>query len=132
MKNPFFTLLIILGMAAFSCKKVHNNPTADLSLIQHKWMLVSHNGEALRYVGTPDDYYNFSIDNFLYMYVGKTYDTMAYTLLPDNKTLSLYPVINGVRTSVATNYTIKMLDNHQFVLGTNFNMVVSVLDSLKR
>lgn len=94
-------------------------------------MLVSHNGEALRYVGAPEDYYNFSTNDFLYVYVDKIYDTMAYVLLPDKKTLTFYPITNGVRSILGTNYEIKLLDNSQFILGTHFTNF-NILDSLKR
>jgi len=123
---------MIFEIISFSCKKTKNSSTETLALIQHKWILISHNGEALRYVGTPDDYYNFSASNYLYMYVNKTYDTLAYILLSDNKTLSLYPIVNGVRTNLAKDYNITVLDNNHFVIGTNFNTVINVLDSLKR
>jgi len=132
MKNLSLVLLIIFAIAAFSCKKTHENSAGNLALLQHKWMLVSHNGEALRYVGSAADYYNFSTDNFLYLYINKNYDTMAYVLLPDNKTLSFYPVVNGVRINLATNYDIKVLDDHRLIIGTNLSLLPNMLDSLKR
>ena len=131
MKTLLLTLLIIFVFIASSCKKSKNLPSYSLTSIQHKWMLVSHNGEALRYVGTPEDYYNFSTNDFLYVYVDKIYDTMAYVLLPDKKTLTFYPITNGVRSILGTNYEIKLLDNSQFILGTDFTNF-NILDSLKR
>lgn len=132
MKNLFLGLFITFALAIFSCKKANNNSGNTLSLIQHKWMLVSSTGEALRYVGLAGDYYDFSSDNFLYIHLSNTYDTIAYKLLSDNKTLSFYPVINGVRNNVATNYNIKLLNNNQFILSTNFNVGFTYMDSLKR
>jgi len=132
MKKLYFVLLLVNTMSIFSCKKNHANPPFNLSLIQHKWSLVSHNGEALRYVGVPGDYYNFALDNFLYRYINKVYDTMYYSLLSDNKTLSLYPAKNGVRTNVAMNYDIKILDSSHFVIESNIGRISSILDSLGR
>lgn len=132
MKKLFFVLLLVSAGAVFSCKKSHTNPSFNLALIQHKWMLVSHNGEALRYIGTAGDYYNFAADNFLYRYINSVRDTIYYNLLSDGKTMSLYPAINGIRTNVATNYDIKILDSSHFVIETSPGGIVNVLDSLKR
>jgi len=114
-----------------SCKKNNNDSSAKLALIQHKWMIVSINGEALRYVGMADDYYNFGTDGFLYMYINKSYDTSSYALLSDNSTLLLYPIMNGVKSNVASSYNIKVLTNNQFVIGSS-NTITHSLDSLKR
>src|SRR5258708_35871192 len=131
MKKLFITLAMLFAMATFSCKKVNNGTMASLALIQHKWMLISQNGEAFRYVGTADDYYNFKTDNLLYKYVNKNYDTLAYTLLRDNKTLALYPVVNGMKSTVPAKYTINVLDTARFVIS-NISTVIYSIDSLKR
>jgi hypothetical protein len=130
MKKLFITLAILFATATFSCKKDNNGTMATLALVQHKWMLVSQNGEAFRYVGTADDYYDFKTDNILYKYANKNYDTLAYTLLKDNKTLALYPVMNGVKSTVPAKYTIKVLDTTRFVFS-NIALIYS-LDSLQR
>lgn len=132
MKNLLTGLLITFALAVFSCKKANNSTAGTLALIQHKWMLVSSTGEALRYAGVPGDYYDFSSDNFLYTHVSTLYDTISYKLLADNKTLSFYSVVNGVRTNVATNYNIKLLNDTQFIFSTNFTVGFAALDSLKR
>jgi hypothetical protein len=127
-----FVFVCILIIA--SCKKGDDNKNAQptLSLIQHQWQLVSHNGEALRYVGLPGDYYNFSSDLFLYTRMDTSYDTLAYMLLPDNVTLRLYPIKNNIKMD-SLDYHIGILDDHQFVFswGSN-NPPVFAVDSLKR
>ncbi len=131
MKKLFITLAMLISMIPISCKKSGGETTATLALIQHKWMLVSHNGEALRYVGTADDYYNFNINDTLYRYIDKNYDTLAYTLQGDNKTVAMYSITNGVKYPVPITYTINVLDAGHFVLGS-FGLPIYILDSLKR
>jgi hypothetical protein len=131
MKKLFIIFAMLIALLPVFCKKTGSDTTAALALIRHKWMLVSHNGEALRYVGTAGDYYDFNVNNLLYEYAAQTYDTLAYKLQADNKTLVMYPITNGIKSTVPVNYTIKVLDSSHFVLG-NFGSVVFSLDSLKR
>jgi hypothetical protein len=131
MKKLFITFAMLAALIPISCKKAGQNTTATLALIQLKWILVSHNGEALRYVGTANDYYDFNVNNMLYQYIDKNYDTLAYTLQSDNKTLLMYPVTNGIKSTEPVTYTIKVLDAGHFVIGS-FGTVVNILDSLKR
>ncbi len=131
MKNLFMILVGFVALLIISCKKTSTNGQDTLSLIQHKWMIISVNGEALRYLGTASDYFNFSTNGFLYEYMGSRYDTSAYTLLSDDITLLLYPVTNGVKSNMASNYNIKVLSNNQFIIaGSNSNF--HSIDSLKR
>ena len=93
MKNLFKAIALICSVSIVACEKSDNNGSHNLALIQHKWSVLSVNGEALRYVGTTEDYYNFVADHILYRYVAGKYDTSYYTLLADDNTLLLYPII---------------------------------------
>jgi hypothetical protein len=131
MKNLLIIVVGLVGLLIISCKKTSTGAPDTLSLIQHKWMIISVNGEALRYVGTANDYFNFSTNGFLYIYMGSRYDTSAYTLLSDNITLLLYPVTNGIKSNVALNSKIKVLTNNQFIFAGSSGVINSI-DSLKR
>jgi hypothetical protein len=128
-------LVFALILLTVTCKKADDSSSAPttLSLMQHKWQLVSRNGEALRYVGLPGDYYNFSSDLFLYTYISTTYDTLIYKLLPDNETLRLYLVKNNTRSNDSLDFHIDVLDDHQFIFSWASNdPPVFAVDSLKR
>ncbi len=131
MKKLFLVAVALSAIYIISCRKTNHSSSGNLSLIQHKWMVVSINGEALRYLGTADDYYNFGTDGILYRYVGKNYDSSAYTLLSDNRSLLLYPIVNGIKSSTASDYNIVILSNAQFVITSSVTMF-HTLDSLKR
>jgi hypothetical protein len=135
MKNILSGLLLVFILVTAACKKGNdsNGSPGALSLIQHKWQVVSVNGEALRYVGVPGDYYDFRSDLFLYTLINTTYDTLVYRLLFDNETLRLYPVKNNIRSNDSLDCHIEVLDDHQFILtyGTNTPPVFA-LDSLRR
>ena len=134
MKNLFQTLLLVFGLTFVSCKKTdNNNSSAKLELLQHKWTLISRNGEVLRYVGTGNDYYNFFTDNILYRYVQNIYDTSYYKLSPaDNNILLLYPIRNGIQSDTATNYDIGELTTTRLVVSLGIMPTINVIDSLKR
>ena len=135
MKNLFQGLLLVFVLTCISCKKTdNNNSSAKLELLQHKWTLISRNGEVLRYVGTGNDYYNFSVDSILYRYVENIYDTSNYKLSPaDNNILLLYPIKNGIQSSTATNYNINELTCSQLVVEFGkISPPVNVIDSLQR
>jgi len=121
---------IICSISIFSCKKSSN----DLSLLQHKWMVVSHRGEALYYEGTPDDYYNFGTNNMLYMHVSTRNDTSEYSLLPDQHTLLFYPIVNGVKTNTAVNFNIDSISGTDLILShtDNNNPTLHFVATLKR
>ena len=131
MKKLFIITAIGFIITTFSCKKNYNGSSKNPGLIQHKWEVVSVNGEALRYVGTPDDYYNFSTDGNLYQHVSNINDTLAYVLLSDGSTISFYQITDGVKSSTPSNYTIKSLTSSQFIIS-HFSGIVYSLDSLKR
>jgi hypothetical protein len=131
MKNLLIIVFGLVGLLIISCKKTSTGAPDTLLLIQHKWMIISVNGEALRYVGTAGDYFNFSTNGFLYEFMGSRYDTSAYTLLSDDITLLLYPVTNGVKSSIASNYNINLLTNNQFIIASS-NSIFHSIDSLKR
>lgn len=132
MKTLFVTLILICAVGIISCKKSHDDVSKNLALIQHNWKIVSLNGEALRYVGTSDDYFNFSANNILYVHAGGNNDTSAYTLLSDAHTLAIYPITNGVKSLTAANYNINILSDTAFVISYHATPNTNSLDSLKR
>jgi hypothetical protein len=135
MKLALPGLVFMFILVTITCKKADDSTDSQttLSLIQHKWQLVSYNGEDLRYVGLPGDYYNFSTDLFLYTYTNTTYDTLIYKLLSDNETLRLYPVKNNTRLSDSSDYHIDVLDDHQFIFSwATSDPPVFAVDSLRR
>ena len=120
-------------MISISCKKSNDNVSKNLALIQHNWKIVSLNGEALRYVGEPDDYFNFSANNILYAHAGGNNDTSAYTLISNGNTLAIYSIMNGVKSQTPTNYTINVLSDTQFIISNSVSSPpVNIIDSLKR
>lgn len=133
MKNFFRSATLIFSLAIISCKKTGNNDNSQkLALIQHTWSVVSINGEALRYEGTANDYYNFAVDHFLYRYIGTRYDTSYYQLSADGASLLLYPVVNGTRSNAAATYHLTALSETRLVLSASIMPGVSSVDSLKR
>jgi hypothetical protein len=118
MKNLLAALIFICSISTISCRKPGDHGSKDLALIQHKWKVVLVTGEALRYDGTPGDYYNFAGNNILYTYVGKRYDTIAYTLLPGDHTLVFYPVVNGVKSTDPKNFNIDSLSATALTIST--------------
>lgn len=129
MKNLLAAL--ICSISIFSCKKSGDSIS---SLLRHKWMVVSHKGEALYYKGTPNDYYNFDTNNMLYMHVSTRYDTSEYSLLSDQHTLLLYPVVNGAKTSTAINFNIDSISGTDLILShtDHDNPTLHFVATLKR
>ena len=137
MKNIFKTVILIATITLIACKKTEvNTPSEKLVQLQHKWMVISRHGEAFRYIGTPDDYYNFSTDNILYRSVGQINDTSYYQLYSSNDSLLLvYPFINGTRSITPINYYINGLSDTSLVISWSTsasNPTLYVVDSLKR
>jgi hypothetical protein len=130
MANFLLALTPLCFIVLVSCKK-NNDNASNLELLRHKWMLVSENGEALRYVGNTDDFYDFAMDSKLYRHINKTNDTSFYDLLPKGKTLSLYQVTNGIKSATAIGFTIKTLTDSQLILSYS-NGIIFSLDSLER
>jgi hypothetical protein len=125
-----FVILLLAGNAIVSCKK--NNPTGNLSLLQHKWNILSLNGEVFRYVGTTQDYYDFRTDNRLYTNTSGKYDTSAYALTGGGSTLLLYHISNGVQSPTAYPFTVTDLSSSRLVMQNHLTPPLYILDSLKR
>jgi hypothetical protein len=121
MKNLVTGVILVCIIIISSCKKSGDNASKDIALIQHKWMVVYVHGEALRYNGTAEDYYNFAVNNILYTSVNERNDTIAYTLLSDNHTLLFYPIVNGVKSSSATNFNINSISANQLTISNSSN-----------
>jgi len=133
MKKFFQTIILLCTLTVISCKKTHDiNNSQNLVLLQHKWSLVVRHGEALLYVGQPGDYYNFSANNILYRHLNNTYDTGSYTLLADRNNFLFYPVVNGITSGTATNYSINSILDSQLVISSSTGPSQSFTDSLKR
>lgn len=137
MKNLFETVILFTTITLLACKKREvNTPSDKLLQLQHQWMVISRHGEALRYIGTPGDYYNFSKDNILYRRVGQFNDTSYYQLYSSNDSLLLvYPFVNGTRSVTPINYYLKGLSDASLVISwstSTSNPTLYVVDSLKR
>jgi hypothetical protein len=132
MKKLIFIFVICCYVSTVSCKKPDTGSRATLALIQYKWKLISHNGEALRYVGIPNDYYDFRADDLLHRNINNLQDTFAYKLLSDNKTLVFNPVIKGIQSNNSINYTINAIENNLFIISSTISPAINILDSLKR
>jgi hypothetical protein len=136
MRRLSYSLLLVLaaGYLPSSCKK-HNTPAPipdNLSLIKHKWQVVSLNGEALRYVGQPADYYNFGNDTLIRSLGGQV-DTLAYKLINNGLTLDIYPFkVTTIPTGAQTLSIQTLTDSRLILTSSSFPIPVSVLDSLSR
>lgn len=132
MKN--LVALLICSICIFSCKKSGDSVPGNFSLLQHSWKVVSERGEALFYAGSPNDYYNFDTNNMLYKYVNARYDTSDYSLLPDQHTLLLYPIVNGVKTTTAVDFNIDSISGTDLILShtDHNNPTLFLIATLKR
>lgn len=95
-------------------------------------MLISHNGEALRYVGAAGDYYNFEINGTLNEHINNSLDTLVYNLSTDGQMLSAYSVINGIKSETPVIYKIEVLTTSSLILSGSSGSGAQILDSLKR
>jgi len=126
---PVFILFLFL--TTDSCTKNNSVPAGNLDMLQHKWILVSRNGEALRYVGQPGDYFDFDTNGTLIEYLSNTNDSFDYTL--SGKTLSLYPVLKGIHSTVGQNYHVDVLTDSELIFSFHSpNPPVNAVDSLRR
>jgi hypothetical protein len=129
LKKSGWLIVCILGF--ISCDKATNETHNSLSLLRQKWDLVSKNGDSLRYVGKPGDYYIFESDNKLYeVYDGKT-DTFFYSY-DGLQTILLYQYINGLRSLAPVNFNIDVFTNNQLIMSAGLSPVGSLKDSLSR
>lgn len=132
MRRLYYSLLLILTAGIFpsSCDK--DNPSSAHSLLEHKWQIVSLNGEVYRYVGHANDYFDFRDDTLIIFY-DSHYDTLYYQLTNGGKTLDFYPILNGSRSATGYAQTIQTLTASQLILFSNStNPPIQVLDSLRR
>lgn len=132
MRRLFYNFLLTLaaGFLPSSCKK--DNTSADLSLLKHKWQIVSLNGEVFRYVGHANDYFDFRNDTLIEFYDGH-YDTLYYQLANGGQTLNFYPILNGSRTATGYAQNIRTLTGSQLIIFSNSSSpIINILDSLRR
>jgi hypothetical protein len=132
--NSLLIQILLAGTAtclSISCKK---NNSADLLLLQHKWQIVSLNGEALRYVGQPGDYFDFGTDKQLVRFLNNHYDTLNYQVIDGGSALQLFPVLNSVQTGGKLTLSIKTLTSGQLILSNSgpTSPPIYLLDSLSR
>ena len=129
---------VLLALGIGSCNKNDSpsgscNPQTSLELLQHKWSIVSLNGEALRYVGKPGDYFIFETDGKHYDYHGGIYDTSSYSLSSGGGLLSIYPILNGIRSDSGFSLNVVALTSSSLILmGCPSSPVVCIADSLER
>ncbi|HLZ85789.1 MAG TPA: hypothetical protein VKQ52_01060, partial [Puia sp.] len=98
--------------------------------IKHKWQVTSINGEALRYVGQPADYFDFGNTDTLIEFVGGRYDTLYYQLHSDGHTLDIHS-FNGM--VAYPGLAVKTLTNTQLIItGGRLNPPINIVDSLRR
>lgn len=133
--NSILVLFLFSGTATFlslSCKKDNNATT--LTMLQHKWQIVSLNGEAYRYAGHPGDYYDFGTSNQLVRFLGSRYDTLKYQVIDGGSTLRLYLIENNVQTGAIFNLVIESLTPSQLVLKNSGTTSPTnyLIDSLSR
>jgi hypothetical protein len=123
------TALLLAVSTLISCKKgTGDNP--NLAQLQHKWNIVSLNGEVFRYVGKSGDYFDFRSDSKLYQSWDGRNDTLSYTL--SGSTVRLNQITNGVQQNPSFNLYIKKLTSSSLILYNNDNPSVGILDSLAR
>lgn len=123
--------IIVCMLGFFSCDKATNKTHNSLSLLRQKWDLISKNGDSLRYVGKPGDYYIFESDSKLFeVYDGKA-DTFYYSF-DGLQTLLLYQYINGLRSLTPVNFHLDVLTNNQLIMSASLSPVGSLKDSLRK
>lgn len=122
--------LALLAFGPIACGK-HDTGTT-LALLQHKWNIVSFNGEVFRYTGKPGDYYDFRENGRLYAYFAGAYDTIVYIPINGGRTLQLYNIVNGKRQDVSYELDIDKLSSSVCILRKCQGPPVCILDSLSR
>jgi hypothetical protein len=120
----------LLAIGPMACGK--NHVPGNLALLRHKWNIVSLNGEALRYVGQPGDYYDFRNDSLLYIHYGSQNDTLIYLLINGGNVLQLYGIQNGQRFGTPTEWDVEELNTSSFILRDCNNHPFCAVDSLSR
>lgn len=121
-------LALAAGCLVTACRKHNNNPPPD-SRLQHRWQVVSLNGEAFRYVGQPADYWDFRKSDTLIQYISGKYDTMKYTYDSAAKRLVLNPIAPYPPAFVLD---VRTLTSSQLILANNQQPNFPILDSLRR
>jgi hypothetical protein len=97
--KKILTICISIIISFVSCTKDNTNSTIQettIQKLQHKWNLISI--KDIQYVGSstiqidtiidygvPGDYIDFSINNLAYMRIAGSKDTVAYSLINNNK-----------------------------------------------
>jgi hypothetical protein len=122
------TILVICALFC-SCRKHSDSNTA--ALLQHKWQIISINGEALRYVGEPADYFDFE-NGQLIEYFGGKYDTMTYKLINNDQAIELHIVVNNIVIGETLDLHINALTSNQLILDGSASPAIHILDSLRR
>jgi hypothetical protein len=156
MKQVVIIALALVALYMASCKKnaasgtpitlPAQNPSAQLSLLQNSWK--SSEAVAIPYYG--DSSYgwfgnyifpysiNFSKNGTATMYISidlsddQYYDSCAYRLLADDKTLLCYAFTRGVLSAKADTATISMLNDSTLVLGFPGTKTPCVPDAFHR
>jgi hypothetical protein len=105
----YLTFIFLISIFFIACKK---NTTQDLqqNLLVGKWQVINDSSSitgslngfngGFNYIGTSNDYYNFTSDGNLFIREGQSLDTVTYTLSSNHKQVNiLYSYIEGVYVS---------------------------------
>ena len=127
--------LVFLTIIVVSCNK-----TITQASLAGKWNIINDSipvdrsgvenigSGGLNYIGTKNDYYNFTIDSILYLKEGANLDTATYSV-SNNKITLLYRPFHGAIignlsgfSGVSGSYTITNLTANTMTLSTSFGV----------
>jgi len=134
MFNPCHTMkklyIIIFSISLIACSKEQSSSSdstaISLILLQHKWNIESVRvyptaditGTSLYTFNPTGNYEDFRADGKVYTYGGSpvvSYDTFAFKLLPDAKTLLVYEIKNVITNTNADTMHIQTLTSNSFI-----------------
>ncbi len=147
MKEKLFALIVFIALLT-SCKKEEvDNRSYKLTLLQHKWTpIVSwmylRDGSKFKLIPFESVTYTSDWKVIIPYYVYDPtfpppfyklkYLVNGYQLMPDDSTLLLYPVTNGIQSTEADTSYIQTITDHLLVYNFINNNFIWGLDSLKR
>ena len=104
MKNIIITISLILSLivSVISCKKT----AVQTISLEGKWNIINDSSSITgslngfnggsNYIGTTNDYYNFTVNGNLYINEGLSLDTATYSMDTSNQVKLVYYSANGV------------------------------------
>ena len=127
--------LVFLTIIVVSCNK-----TITQASLAGKWNIINDSipvdrsgvenigSGGLNYIGTKNDYYNFTIDSILYLKEGANLDTATYSVSNNKITLLYRPLYGAIIgnlsgfSGVSGSYTITNLTANTMTLSTSFGV----------